>query len=102
MREAAEDDKNMENRVHIAALYAESVEYRAERVEHAARDKQYKAHEPQRAVGRHDGKDYAPSGGGSFFGQTDGIVVCAYCTKNNAYFCTMCYIGRKYKKGLDF
>ena len=42
------------------------------------------------------------SGGGSFFGQTDGIIVCAYCTKNNARFCTMCYIGRKYKKGLDF
>ena len=42
------------------------------------------------------------SGGGSFFGQTDGIIICAYCTKNNAHFCTMCYIGRKYKKGLDF
>ena len=61
MRETAENDKNMENRVHIAALYAESVEYRAERVEHAARDKQYKAHEPQRAISRHDGKDYAPT-----------------------------------------
>ena len=42
------------------------------------------------------------SGGGSFFGQTDGIIICAYCTKNNAHFCTICYIGRKYKKGLDF
>ena len=38
----------------------------------------------------------------AFYGQTDGIIICAYCTKNNAHFCTMCYIGRKYKKGLDF
>lgn len=36
------------------------------------------------------------------FGETNGIKYCAYCTKNTAHFCTMCYIGRNSKKGLDF
>ena len=40
VREDAEDDEYMENRVHISMLYSDPVEYRAECVEHTACDEQ--------------------------------------------------------------
>ena len=61
VREAAEDDEYMENRVHISMLYSEPVEYRAECVEQTACDEQEESAEPQRVICRYDGEDYAPA-----------------------------------------
>lgn len=46
VREAAEDNKDMENRVHISMIYPEPVEYRAECVEQTACDEQEESAEP--------------------------------------------------------